>query len=160
MKDLVALLGHLGCDEVTTCIQSGNVVFRAPVRTARRLGRELPSAIEESRGFRPEVLVLDPARLERVVAENPFPEAVEDPKFLHVGFLAAVPERPDLAGLGELREPSERFELIGDHFYMHVPEGVGRSKLAAQAEKRLGVGLTHRNWRTVMKIRHLVEARA
>jgi len=36
--------------------------------------------------------------------------------------------------------------------YLHAPEGVGRSKLAASSEKLLGVPMTDRNWRTVCKV--------
>jgi uncharacterized protein (DUF1697 family) len=41
-------------------------------------------------------------------------------------------------------------------FYPHAPEGVGKSKLAARAEKLLGVPMTDRNWRTVCKIMEMV----
>jgi uncharacterized protein (DUF1697 family) len=37
-------------------------------------------------------------------------------------------------------------------FFLHAPEGVGRSRLAARVEKLLGVPVTDRNWRTVCKI--------
>jgi uncharacterized protein (DUF1697 family) len=37
-------------------------------------------------------------------------------------------------------------------FYLCAPEGIGRSKLAANAEKLLGVPMTDRNWATVRKI--------
>jgi uncharacterized protein (DUF1697 family) len=42
-------------------------------------------------------------------------------------------------------------------FYLHAPEGVGKSKLAASAEKFLGVPMTDRNWRTVCKVLELAE---
>jgi uncharacterized protein (DUF1697 family) len=34
----------------------------------------------------------------------------------------------------------------------HAPDGIGRSKLAANVEKLLGVSATSRNWRTVRKL--------
>jgi uncharacterized protein (DUF1697 family) len=34
-------------------------------------------------------------------------------------------------------------------FYLHAPQGIGRSKLAAKVEKILGVPTTARNWNTV-----------
>jgi len=33
--------------------------------------------------------------------------------------------------------------------YLHTPDGFGSSKLAARAERLLGVDATARNWRTV-----------
>lgn len=58
----------------------------------------------------------------------------------------------DRARLKALCSASERFELTGRVFYLHAPEGIGRSKLAAGAEKALGVACTGRNWRTVEAI--------
>ena len=37
-------------------------------------------------------------------------------------------------------------------FYLRAPDGLGRSKLAANVEKILGVPATARNWRTVRKV--------
>jgi len=51
--------------------------------------------------------------------------------------------------LESLRGERERFQLIDRVFYLHAPDGIGRSKLAANAERLLGVPMTDRNWRTV-----------
>jgi uncharacterized protein (DUF1697 family) len=71
--------------------------------------------------------------------------------------LDSVPENPDLEALEAVRVPSERFELKGQVFYLYAPEGIGRSKLAASAERKLGVPMTDRNWRTVTKIVSMLE---
>ena len=67
-------------------------------------------------------------------------------------FSPRTPDDPDVKGLESLKKDSERFRLIDRVFYLHAPEGVGRSKLAAGAERLLGVTMTDRNWRTVRKI--------
>lgn len=67
-----------------------------------------------------------------------------------------MPTNPDLEKLGSIRRDNERFQLIGRFFYLHAPDGVGRSKLAANSEKCLGVAMTDRNWRTVSKIMVMV----
>lgn len=155
MKELVAQLEALGCRDVRTYIQSGNAVFRGARKLAASLPKQLAEALEASHGFAPHALVLDFAELEAAMRENPFPEAESDPKGLHVGFLDARPKSPDLDALEALRAKSERFELVGTRFYLHAPDGVGRSKLAARAEKLLGVAMTDRNWRTVGKLHEL-----
>ncbi len=53
---------------------------------------------------------------------------------------------------------SEAFVLTDKVFYLHVPDGIGRSKLAARAEKLLGVSVTARNLRSVTKISALAHA--
>ena len=39
--------------------------------------------------------------------------------------------------------------LKGKVFYLYTPAGFGISKLAARAERLLGIEATARNWRTV-----------
>jgi uncharacterized protein (DUF1697 family) len=44
---------------------------------------------------------------------------------------------------------------VSNVFYLHAPDGIGRSKLAGQVENALGVAVTARNWRTVEKLMSL-----
>ena len=152
MKELVATLENIGCQDVETYIQSGNTVFRSEEEDAWLLSDRIRAAIEESHGFEPRVIVLESEEFERVVRSNPFPEAESEPKSLHVYFLASSPERPDLDALEGIKGDRERFVLERDILYLHAPDGVGRSRLAAKAEKLLGVSATARNWRTVGKL--------
>jgi uncharacterized protein (DUF1697 family) len=156
MKELIAALESIGCSNVKTYIQSGNVVFHS-TSPAARLAEEIADEILRRRGFKPHVLVLAQSEFERAIDNNPFPEGESDPKALHLGFLDSVPLSPDLQCLQAVRAASEKFELIGRVFYLLAPEGVGRSKLAAQSEKALGVHMTDRNWKTVGKILSMLE---
>ena len=152
MKELVSILEELGCQNIKTYIQSGNVVFKVHEKNSAGLADRLRAEINKRRGFAPAVLLLSITELEKIVANNPFPEVHNDPQTLHVGFLAAEPEKPNLQTLERIREKNERFQLIGSAFYLHAPDGIGRSKLAANTERLLGVSMTDRNWRTVGKI--------
>jgi uncharacterized protein (DUF1697 family) len=95
--------------------------------------------------------------MERVMRSNPLPEAESEPKTLHLYFLAAPPERPDLDALEGIKGDRERFVLGDGVFYLHAPDGIGRSKLAANIEKLLGVPATARNWRTVHKVMEMAQ---
>lgn len=152
MKDLTALLQNLGCGNVRTYIQSGNAVFRHQARSASRLAANIREKIRASHGFEPEVLLLTADKLEQAVDSNPFPEAESEPSRLHLSFLSAAPESPDLDLIESLRADTEKFALKDDIAYFHAPDGIGRSKLAARMERALGVTATGRNWRTVDKI--------
>jgi uncharacterized protein (DUF1697 family) len=149
MNELKALFETCGCADVQTYIQSGNVVLRAATADPVRLARQLAAAISTKYHFAPAVLMLTRRELERAAAQNPFTEAEPDPKSLHVFFLEQRPKKPDLKGMELLKSPTERFILKGTAFYLHAPDGIGRSKLAARAERLLGVAATARNWRTV-----------
>ncbi len=153
MKELVTVLEGLGLQEVKTYIQSGNAVFQSG--STKQLAAEIGTAIRKSHGFEPKVLLLDAAALERAIKANPYPEAEHEPRTLHLNFLASPPSKPDLAGLDRLKTESERYQLEGNVCYLHAPDGIGRSKLAAGMERLLGVPMTSRNWNTVCKLREL-----
>jgi uncharacterized protein (DUF1697 family) len=152
MKDLVALLERAGFEGVRTYIQSGNVVFQRSKSTSTALARQIGDLVLKNHGFEPKVIVLSVAELEKAAAENPLSKAEADPKTLHLFFLSEPPPRPDLESLGRLRTDKEAFALKGKVLYLHTPDGFGVSKLAARAERFIGVDVTARNWRTVNKL--------
>lgn len=156
MKELSAQLTEMGLRDVQTYIQSGNVVFSSAAKDRVALAAKITAAIKAQHGFAPQVLLLDAAELRKAMADNPYPEAEADPKSLSLLFLAEAPQHPDLKSLEALKTASERFKLIGKVFYLHAPEGFGRSRLAARAEKLLGVAASGRNWNTVCKLAEMV----
>jgi uncharacterized protein (DUF1697 family) len=158
MAELKAMFESTGCSSVQTYIQSGNVVFAASVKSGQSLSKRLSDAIEKQFGFRPNTLLLTESDLRAAIANNPFAEAVKDPKTLHFFFLDSPPKSPDMKGLDKLALSTERYELIGSVFYLYTPDGFGRSKLAAGAERKLGVPATARNFTTVKKLSEMLDA--
>ena len=157
MKELVAILESLGCRNVSTYIQSGNAVFQHKDSAVPKLAGKISAAIAKRRGFAPLVLVLEAGDLAKVVDGNPFPEAAADSRSLAVFFLDSKPAKSKLTLLAEIQSKTERIELRGSVLYFHAPDGFGRSKLAANVERRLGVPATARNWRTVCRLMAMTE---
>jgi len=160
MKDLRSLMKNLGCREVDTYIQTGNVVFQTEESGKDDIAGQISSGVEKDYGFKPDVIVLEPQELKEAMADNPYPEADENPKTLHLMFLASIPPEPDFDSLDELKKESESYELKEKVFYLYAPEGIGRSKLAGRIDRALGVTMTGRNWRTVKKISEMIENHA
>ena len=156
-KELVQILESLGLQDVRTYIQTGNAVFRTRGGRPARLAQQITDAVAAANGFAPLTIVLALDELRAAVAANPFAEAEALPQTLHLTFLASTPRKSDLEALDHVRKPNERFELRGSVFYLHAPDGIGRSKLAERIEKALGVQGTARNWRSVTKILELAE---
>lgn len=152
MKDLVALFGRLGFAEARSYIQSGNVVFKGSRPQALSLAKRIPEELAMSHGFKTRMILLALEEMEEAVSSNPFPEGEEDPKSLNIYFLAGNPSKPDMESLEQVKSSSERFSLLGKVFYLYAPDGVGRSKLAASVERRLGVEATARNLRTTLAV--------
>lgn len=152
MRELTILLEALGLKNVKTYIQSGNVVFQCESFNRVSLAEQISAAIEQHHGFRPQIMLLSLAELTTAVSHNPYPEATQEHKSLHFYFLESDPASPDLAALEAVKSEREQFELIDAVFYLHAPDGIGRSKLAEKVERALGVATTARNWRTVNQL--------
>lgn len=156
-KTFIELLDALGAKDPQTYIATGNAVFRSRAGDRQRLSKKLQSAINDERGFAPKVLLLAPEELASAINRNPYPEAESEPATLHLSFLSEAPADPDIAKLDTLQANGERFVLDGKVFYLHAPNGVGRSKLFSRIEKTMGVWCTARNWRTVCKVMEMAE---
>ena len=156
MAELRGYLEMLGLKNVRTYIQSGNVVFESTAKVASSLVKKIARSIEERKGFHPEVFLLTPNEVQDAVESNPFPKAVSDPKTLHFLFLAEPAANPNMEALDKMKAATERYRLTDTVFYLHAPDGIGRSKLAANVEKHLGVVTTGRNYRTVEKLLAMV----
>lgn len=157
MLELVTMLEEIGLSQIKTYIQSGNVVFQSEARKRVELSQKIGAAIEQRRGFAVQVMILDVNEFKRAIAANPFADIEAEPNALHFFFLASLPEQPDLKAIERVKKNSEQFKLIDKVFYLYAPEGIGRSKLAMNVEKLLGVAVTARNWRTVSKLMAMVQ---
>ena len=157
MTELARILERQGLRDVKTYIASGNAVGRAGKLNVRKVGEQITREIDRARGFAPPVILLSLDELTRAIARNPYPEADDAPKSLHLVFLDEAPKKPDLATVKRLCKPNERFTLDGKVFYFHAPDGVGKSKAFPRIEKALGVTCTARNWRTTKTLQALAE---
>ena len=156
MKELIVMLEKIGLQNVKTYIQSGNVVFKSALMPPE-LSKTIATEIKKRFGFEPYIIILSLDALEKVMAKNPYPEAESNPQSLHLGFLGSAPKKPDLIKLNSLKKESEKYVITNRAFYLFAPEGVGKSKLSANAERILGVPMTDRNWRTVCKLRDMAK---
>lgn len=156
MAQLIARLESIGCTDVRTYIQSGNVVFDSPVKYKATLSRKIVHVIENSFGFRADCVLLTPTQFLAAIENNPFFHAKSAPKSVHFFFLNSTPTKPDLDAMASLATDTEQYRLVAEVFYLYAPDGIGRSKLAASAEKKLGVSATARNYNTVEAISRLL----
>ncbi len=148
MADLRALLEQAGGTDVATYIQSGNVVMTHAQRSATRLAAELEPKITKLAGFAVPVVVFTAAEWRAVIAANPF--ADDDLDHLHAALLAIAPKG---WAFDDAPFAPERCAAVGRVVYLHLPGGMGRSKLAValQRDKTAGAA-TARNWRSVLAI--------
>jgi uncharacterized protein (DUF1697 family) len=149
MKDLAALFAAVGCTSVRTYIQSGNVVFRAPTGAASTLGPHIADAIHARFGLRVPVILRTGDEMQRLAAANPFLRAGLPEALLHVYFLADLPTPSAVKALDPDRSPGDTFVVSGRQIYLHLPNGVARTRLTnLYFDKALATTSTLRNWKT------------
>jgi uncharacterized protein (DUF1697 family) len=140
----------IGCEDVATYIQSGNVVLKSKL-TADKLRAALEEAIAEEFGFNPAVMIRTAKEISAVVDRNPY--AGSDDQTVHVGFLHAAPDAATKKCLAAIDCAPEELTAVGRDIYLHLPNGVGRAALPVQMERCLRpIPVTVRNWRTVTKL--------
>ncbi|MGI8576688.1 MAG: DUF1697 domain-containing protein [Nocardioidaceae bacterium] len=139
----------IGCADVTTYIQSGNVVLSSQ-QSAARLETTLAKAIADRLGVSPDVMVRSGQELAAVIENNPYPQAAEGT--LHVGFLANPSDNDTRNAVADVECEPEQFTIRDREIYFYLPNGMGRSKLAPLLVRKVKSPVTARNWRTVLKL--------
>ena len=157
MSDLVAAFEQLGCTDVATRGNTGNVLFRAPAKVLKRLPEQVTALLEQQLSVKSPVILRSHAELASACEQNPFVVEGCDLSKLHVAFLAAEPERARVEALDPDRSPPDRFVVVGRDVYMHCPNGLARTKLSnAWFDGKLGTISTVRTWNVVNQLRALM----
>jgi uncharacterized protein (DUF1697 family) len=163
MADLRQIAASLGHTEIATYIQSGNLVFTSPDESTVALADALQQEIARTLDVRPTVVVVSRADLAQVIADNPFP-GESNPKVLHAVFRreALTPDAiASVAGAEQkarAKGSQDEVVAVGRTLFLHTPDGLGRSELAAQLA-RVGSQAegTARNWATVTRLMDMLD---
>ncbi|HWV23687.1 MAG TPA: DUF1697 domain-containing protein [Thermomicrobiales bacterium] len=156
MAALRELVEGLGYGNVQTYVNSGNVVFTTAMSPNGDIARNIHEAIRRQLGMDVAIIVRTDEEVRRVVAGNPFPERVEEPKTLHVTFLAETPDPDEVAKLADLPRGDDDYRVIGDVVYLSYPNKM----TGAVFLPKLSVPQTNRNWTTVMKLAEMATSTA
>jgi len=163
MADLREVVAKLGHTDVSTYIQSGNVLFTADADAdPAALASALADAITATLGVRSPVVVLSRDELAGVIEANPFPGEA-DPKRVHAVLLSGPIGADAAAKIDEALTRSaakgarDELATVGRALYLHTPDGFGNSELSAAVLRiltspRAGVTGTARNWATITKL--------
>jgi uncharacterized protein (DUF1697 family) len=160
MPALREALAAAGLENPRTYLQSGNILIDTGLNES-----ELTDRVERliSERFRLNIpaVVRSGEELARVVTANPFPElAAQDPKRLQVTFLRGQPEPGAEDRLQALATGDERVSVREREIYAWYPDGIARSKLAAQPGLGKDVVPTSRNWNTVLNLLEMASSDA
>jgi uncharacterized protein (DUF1697 family) len=153
MADLVQSFDALGYSEVSSYIQTGNVLFSTPSRKAATVASDIEDQLALDFGQAPAVILRTVPELLRIGVSSPYAAAGADPSRHHVTFLAEAPDPDRLAALVLPTTGRDELVIDGREIYVHTPDGYAGTKLTGTfLERHLNVVSTTRNWNTVSKL--------
>lgn len=164
MADLRRLLAGRGFTDVATYIQSGNVVLNSTDPDPAVVAATVAEVLRDRFAVSQPSVVFEREEYLAAVAANPFPQVTE-PKQRHAVFRAVPPGDTGRAALDAAvqaeRATGSRGDaaVIGRVVYLYLPDGIGRSKLAARLSAKttqVDGGGTVRNWATVRTLAELL----
>jgi uncharacterized protein (DUF1697 family) len=152
MAELKSLYESIGFTDVTTYIQSGNVIFSSRSSNAKSVAAQIVTAIQQSFGFAVTLIIRQPEELAKIIKKSPYSRrrGIDETR-LHVTFLDAKPAPASVKALiGLAAKSKDEYQVIGTEIYLHCPNGYGKSLLSNTFfEKHLKVAATTRNWNSV-----------
>jgi uncharacterized protein (DUF1697 family) len=156
MSDLREVAAAAGIDDARTYIQSGNLVGTTSSRSTEAVARSLAEGIAGLGGVAPDVAVRTRAELAKVIERSPFLRRGEDPGLLHVAFMVGKGKaKVELADVD--RYAPDEIVAVDRELHLFLPNGLGRSKLAADLLRPKLARGTMRNWRTVTKLLEMAD---
>jgi len=158
MTDLKELYEKLGFSQVTTYIQSGNVIFKSNEKLPdTRLAKKIEKAIYEKYDFEVAVIIRSAEEIKKTISSNPFlKEKNCDTKRLYVTFLSEIPAKENVESIENIHFLPDKFIVSEKEIYLYVPKGYGETKISNNFfEQKLKVKATTRNWNTVNKLSDL-----
>lgn len=159
MELLKRLLQSLGFFDVKAYIQSGNIVFQSKENYTKEIEELIQNSIKKHFGFDVPVMTFTAEEWIRIANENPLiKDRTKDIQFFHITFLSEKPQIDAIEQLKNLNTQNDEFYIIENAVYLYCPNGYGNTKLTNTLfERKLKVNATTRNWKTVLKLRSLID---
>ena len=151
MDELKKLFALPGIKNISTYIQSGNVLFDSEKDEAT-LKKNIEAALKKALNYEVVVFLKTIPQLEGAIARCPFSE--DDEVKIYVSLLSEVPAKDNIKLLKALKAEGEDVVVSGSEAYIVCPAHTyGTSKLSnVSVEKKLKVQATTRNWNTMNKL--------
>lgn len=160
MADLREIFLSAGLSNVTTYIQSGNVIFDSPETDTAHLTQTIEQALEKNAGFRAAVLIRTISDFEKLVLENPFEGRQTEGHKLYVTFFQVEPSPGKQQELLSFRNEREEFTVRKRELFSLIDKKAPGKPLFSNTfiEKHFEMPATTRNWRSINKILSLARS--
>jgi len=159
MNELISLYESLSFKNVTTYIQSGNVLFDSSADNLVSLAEKIEKEIKKEFLFEVPVIIRTKEELKHIIKTNPFLKREDiDHSKLHITFLTKTVKKPIPPKIMETKSAEDEFFTSNKEIYLFCPKGYGRTKYNNNFfERYLSMNATTRNWNTIMAISRLMD---
>ena len=161
MPDLRACFDRLGLDNVTTYIQSGNVLFDCKLKNATKVSVGIEEALASEFSCASAVVIVPEAQLEKVVMQAP-PSFGTDPAayrydvvFLRPPFRA----RDVLPTISLKTGVDEAYEANGVLYFQRLTARATQSHFPKIVSNAAYKSMTIRNWNTTTELYRLIRGK-
>jgi uncharacterized protein (DUF1697 family) len=149
MGDLRSIVTGLGYSDVSTILQSGNIVVTSAA------GPDVPkieAAIASGTGVRSKVIALPLATFRTLVEDNPLLGVSDDLSKMVITFLPAPIEVAKIERPSDAELEPERLVITPNAVYQFCPLGILKSQLSPSWWRQFGGVVTARNVRAANRI--------
>jgi len=158
MADLRIILSNYGYKNVTTYIQSGNILLNS-IESIEKINENIKRIIKQHFDYEIPIVTLTTEELKKCFVENPYLKIEDNIKNLHVTFLKNIPENYLVENIKIKNANNDSYTIIGKTIYLHMPDGYQNTKFSNTLfEKKLKTQATTRNWRTTTKLFEMIIA--
>lgn len=150
MTALKALLEDINFKNVSTYIQSGNVIFSTAENDTLVISKKIESGIEKKLGIRVPVITRTTVELKKAIAQNPFSKLKDRGlESIYITYLERPCKVAEVIVVKGCSYPPDEFIIMGQEIYIYCPNGYGNTKLNNNFfENKLKIKATTRNWKT------------
>lgn len=154
MADLREKLSESGLNDVSTYIQSGNVIANSEL-SASNIEKLVHDTIQKNFGGDLVIIAKKPTEFKKIIKKNPCAEA--DTKKLYYTMMASEPEAELLKEFEAIDFTPDKITVVDDIIYTCYDTKLSNSKFHNNwFERKLKVASTTRNYNTMTKLMALV----
>lgn len=154
MADLKILFEQLGFEQVSTYIQSGNILFISKISSKYQLVEKIKTGIKKAYGYDVEVMITTKKELEAMLQNNPFAgDSTLNSERFYFTLLNSIPDKALLEKMLSLDFGEDKIAVASNVAYLYIPVSYGNTKLSNNfIEQKLKVSGTTRNLKTIKKL--------
>jgi uncharacterized protein (DUF1697 family) len=157
MEALRAIFKDLGLRDVSTFINSGNVLFTTGVKDRAKLTKTIEVGLQRALGFEVPTFLRTGEEMAEAAAEIPRARIMADPSLkMYVTFFGATPSASAGRIVKAMSDPLIEYWVQGRELYTLITPPGDPVFSAASVEKAIGLPGTARNWKSTTKLADLL----